>query len=257
MNFAQITEQFDHGARAHDIAIPANWLQGRTAFGGLSAALGYHAASIIEDALPPLKSAQIAFSGPLSDRVQIHSKMLRRGRNSAFVRVEVSSDGETGLACVFAFMADRDSKYAHRDMDRSDLPPLPDETDLRSGPPEFFTSNFEYAHSRGTMQTGEPQVGAWYRLKERDGIDPVAELLLLGDALPPASFGLMDGHTNFSSLAWQANMVSNAPQTRGGWWYVHSDTGYIANGNSSEYMCLYNSDGMAVLNGTQSVAIFS
>ncbi len=257
MNFAEILDQFGPGGGPYDIKIPQNWLQGRTCFGGLSAALGYHGATLLGEALPPLKSAQIAFSGPLSNEVRVHTKMLRRGRNSAFVRTEVESDGQIGLSCVFVFMADRESKYAHRDVDRSDLPPLPDEGNLRSGPPEFFTSNFEYAQSRGAMQSGEPHVGAWYRLAEREGIDPVAELLLLGDALPPASFGLMDGHTNFSSLTWQANMVAQSAATDNGWWFVHSETGYIADGNSSEYMCLYNSRGEAVLNGTQSVAIFS
>jgi hypothetical protein len=43
---------------------PANWLQGRTIYGGLSVALALQAA--LRDGptgLPPLKSAQIAFVG--------------------------------------------------------------------------------------------------------------------------------------------------------------------------------------------------
>ena len=52
----------DGGFRAQ---IPSDWLQGRTAYGGLSSALALHAAQGIEPDLPPLRSAQIAFIGPL------------------------------------------------------------------------------------------------------------------------------------------------------------------------------------------------
>jgi acyl-CoA thioesterase len=66
--------------------VPANWLQGRTAYGGFSAALALHAAKAAVPDLPPLRSALIAFIGPLSGTVEVSATLLRRGRNAAFVQ---------------------------------------------------------------------------------------------------------------------------------------------------------------------------
>ena len=50
------------------IDIPADWAQGRTAYGGLTAALCVEAAALVSSDLPPLRSAQFAFIGPAAGR---------------------------------------------------------------------------------------------------------------------------------------------------------------------------------------------
>ena len=46
--------------------IPAEWMQGRTSYGGLSSALALEAARKLADDLPPLRSATVNFVGPLA-----------------------------------------------------------------------------------------------------------------------------------------------------------------------------------------------
>lgn len=256
MNLAQILDQINAGTVTHRINVPGNWLQGRTCYGGLSSAMAYKAATISEADLPPLKSAQVAFSGPLSGDVEISTKILRRGKNSAFIRADIASGDETGLSCMFQFMNDRSSSITHQSADRSDLPPLPDETKLRSGPPHVFTSNLEYGHSRSAFLTGEPRVSGWHRFAQRNGLDTVAELICMSDALPPAAFGMTDGKANFSSVTWQTNIISQQPQTQDGWWYLETQADHILDGSSSQKMGMWNSEGKAVMSGMQSVAIF-
>jgi hypothetical protein len=62
---SELLDQCGPGGPDHPVVLPQSWTQGRTAFGGLSGALAYQAASHIEADLPPLRSAQIAFTGPL------------------------------------------------------------------------------------------------------------------------------------------------------------------------------------------------
>ena len=60
-SLARITQQFDPAA---PFVAPAKWLQGRTVFGGLSAALSLQ--TVLLEAwpdLPPFKSAQVSFIG--------------------------------------------------------------------------------------------------------------------------------------------------------------------------------------------------
>src|SRR3569623_1525442 len=85
-------------------AIPDSWLQGRTSYGGLSAALAFHAAQQSDADLPPLRSALIAFIGPLSGDIVIRASRLRRGRNAAFVQADVESEAGLGLRAPFVFM---------------------------------------------------------------------------------------------------------------------------------------------------------
>lgn len=257
MNLSQLLARFTPGANSQKIEIPANWLQGRTAYGGISTVLAYQAAKLSTDDLPPLQSAQISFVGPLSGSVEIHASVLRRGRNTAFIESKIMGEGGIGLACNFIFMSQRDSHLDFRALAKPDFPLIPGADDVRRGPPEFFTQNMQYPDKRLTLGQGTPKIASWHRLTERDDVDTVAELLCIGDALPPSAMGLMTEKGMVSSMNWQVNMLNASPTTMDGWWYLESETHMAANGASSQYMTAWNSEGEAVMTGMQSVAIFA
>jgi len=90
-------------------AIPADWHQGRTAYGGFSAALALSAAMKLGGVMPPLRSAQVSFVGPLSGAVTARAKVLRSGRNATWVAAEIAGEGGVGLTATFVFMGPVDS----------------------------------------------------------------------------------------------------------------------------------------------------
>ncbi len=257
MNLKDLLEQFTPGADTHRISIPANWHQGRTAYGGISSVLAYQAAKLVADDLPPLQSAQIAFVGPLSGDVEITASVLRRGRNTAFVESKIVGEGGIGLTCNFIFMTQRDSHLDFDGLAKPEFPTLPNDDELRSGPPEFFTQNMHYSGTRMELGQNTPSMRGWYRLIEHEGLDAVAELVCIGDALPPSAMGLMHEKGMVSSMNWQVNMLTAKPATINGWWYLTSETHRAANGASSQYMTAWNSNGEPVMTGMQSVAIFA
>jgi hypothetical protein len=65
------------------ITLPADWLQGRTAYGGLSASLCLQATLLAQPDLPPLRSAQFSFIGPASGALRIRPQLLRQGTSRA------------------------------------------------------------------------------------------------------------------------------------------------------------------------------
>jgi acyl-CoA thioesterase len=257
MNLTSLLTQFDSTATRHRISIPLTWHQGRTAYGGLSATLAYQAAKLAAPDLPPFLSAQIAFCGPVAGEVEIEATMLRRGRNSAFVRSEIKAGADIVLSATFVFMAERRSHVAFSGLAPPVLPPLPVDEDLRRGPADFFTYHMEYPDKRLSLGQGEPRLSGWYRFTERDGLDAMAGLLCIGDALPPSAMGLMTEKGMISSINWQVNMLSTAPETDDGWWYLHSETHFAAHGASSQTMHAWNSQGEPVMTGMQAVAIFA
>jgi acyl-CoA thioesterase len=257
MNLASLLAQFTPGATTHKISIPSTWHQGRTSYGGLSSVLAYQAAKLVADDLPPLQSAQIAFVGPLAGDVAVSAHILRRGKNTAFVQAEITGADGVGLMCNFIFMNRRHSHLDYANIAAPEFPPIPPADSIRSGPPEFFTGHMQYPDKRLELGLATNRLANWHRLTEYDGLDPIAELICIGDALPPSAMGLMTEKGMVSSMNWQINMLTDAPSTEDGWWYLSSETHHAANGASSQYMTVWNSHGEAVLTGMQSVAIFA
>ena len=248
-------ERRDGGLSA---TIPENWLQGRTAYGGISAALAFTAARELADDLPPLRSAQISFVGPLDGTVSASAAMLRRGRSASFVDAQVDgTDGKLGLRATFLFAGERESKMDHQDA----APPadLPDPADMPEMPkppaiPAFF-HNFEHRMIKPDGRS-KADLLMWVRFKEPAGLDPITELVAIADALPPAAIRLTREPKPVSSMTWLFNILTPTPATRDGWWLLRSTAEHVRNGFSSQSMAIWNRDGEPIVRGMQSVAVF-
>lgn len=254
---ADLLDQCGPGGPDNPVTLPQGWTQGRTAFGGLSGALAYHAASHIENELPPLRSAQIAFTGPLFGALTAETKMLRRGKNTAFVQSEIFGDKGLGLHCNFIFASPRPTDIRTYDFGEPDFPPLPGDEDLHSGPPQYFTSNMEYVGKRIDTSIKTNRLTRWIRLKQRENLDPVAEILCMCDSLPPSVMGLLDKNAMVSSMNWQVNVIAEELATQNGWWLIDSHTHHAAHGASSQYMSIWNSQRELMATAMQSVAYYA
>ncbi len=245
-------EAVDGGWRG---AIPATWLQGRTAYGGLSSALALTVAQRSDEDLPPLRSAQVAFVGPLAGAVTIRAQRLRRGRNAAWVQADVESEAGLGLRATFVFMREQESRidYAVGAAPEFAAPDAATET-FFGLPAVPFTQNFEFVDRRDAA-VGPAEWLRWTRLRERDGLDPTVELIAIADCLPPAALKLLGGHAPVSSLTWQIDLLAT-PGTDDGWYLLHTDTDHARHGASSQRMGVWNRSGTPMATQMQSVAVF-
>ncbi|MBO9623028.1 MAG: thioesterase family protein [Sphingomonas sp.] len=235
--------------------LSADWMQGRTAYGGLSAALALQAALELEPDLPPLRSAQVAFIGPLAGEVSVTATRLRRGRNAAFLQADVTSDAGLGLRATFVFMAELASAIEHDEASRAPAPPPRTDAELYTGPDDFFIGNFNFFDPKTSL--GPAEWLRWARLRARDGLHPMVELIAIGDALPPAAFKLApERGTPLSSLNWQINFLTDAPETSDGWWLLTTRAEAARHGYSSQRMAIWNAAGEPVAEAMQGVAIF-
>jgi hypothetical protein len=251
MSLPALLESISHDGQSASALIDDGWLQGRTSYGGLSAAIAHHAAMLQFTGLPPLRSAQIAFVGPLSGRAKATPTLLRRGKNSAFVDCTLTSEDGIGVRALLLFMARRDSAIT---LDGPPAPDFPlsgtriDAADM----PQGFLGNFEFA----PWEAKGGRVRRWIRLKERDGLNPETELVCIADALPPAAMTLATRWGPISTTTWQLNLLTDAPRTDDGWWLLEATTLFAGDGNSSQSMTIWNRNGSPVATATQSVALF-
>jgi acyl-CoA thioesterase len=237
--------------------IPDDWLQGRTAFGGLSAAMALHCAMQSDTDLPPLRSAQVSFIGPLAGPVLITAHRLRRGKNAAFIQADVESEAGLGLRCTFVFMRAIASEIDHEQTPAPDFPkPGPDDTTFKGNAHVAFTRNFEFLDRREGPALKPAEWLRWTRLNERAGIDPMVELVAVADCLPPAALRILGRNVPMSSLTWILNVLGPEPRADDGWWLLRSDADYARAGSSSQVMGVWNAAGQKVAEQMQSVAVF-
>ena len=237
-------------------AIPADWMQGRTSYGGLSSALALVAAQELVADLPPMRSATVNFVGPLAGEVEVTARLLRQGRNATWISAEVTAEGKVGLTATFVFMGQVESS-----LHLSEMPPpagllTPEEgyqLPTHAGP--GFSSHFDRHFALPRQTTPLPEINWWVRLRDHEGLDPMVALLLCADALPPGVMPLVRKGP-VSSMTWLVNLLTPAPQSRDGWWLLRAAGNYAENGCSSQDMSVWNADGEPIAAGMQSVAIF-
>lgn len=129
--------------------IPDDWPQGRTAYGGLSAAIALHCAMRSDVALPPLRSAQVSFIGPLAGPILVTAQRLRRGKNAVFIQADIAGDAGLGLRCTFVFMRAIASEVDHQATTLPDFArPGPADATFKGNPHVPFTRNFEFVDRR-------------------------------------------------------------------------------------------------------------
>lgn len=243
--------------------VPPTWLQGRTSYGGLSAALALETARDLVPHAPPLRSAQISFVGPLSGEVHVTAELLRQGRNATFVEARVRGEAGVGMTATFVFMGPMDSQV---DLAEHPMPTVPAPEEAGGGDhmfDNFFFNNFNWRFGLPKPDAPTADLNRWVQLKERAGqdgigLDAMTEIMAVADALPPAAMPLMTGGFGpVSSMTWLVNMLTPAPTTRDGWWFLRSEANYARVGCSSQAMSLWNADGVPIATGMQSVALFA
>lgn len=241
------------------VVIPDDWMQGRTTYGGLTAALCLEAARRTLTSAPPLRSAQISFVGPVGGAVRLNAEILRAGKSMTFAAADIH--GEKGLAAraVFAFGGQRPSMF-ERVFETPPDAPGPEDSEpffgQHKGPP--FAQHYEVRLARGARpmtSAEEHDHFLWVRHRDRQALDIVA-LVALADMPPPAVLSMFPEPAPISTATWSMNFLTDAPATEEGWWLLRSRAENASHGYSSQDMQIWNRAGGPVVAGRQLVAIF-
>jgi acyl-CoA thioesterase len=246
----------------HVAHIPEDWQQGRTTFGGLSAALCVAAAERAVPDLPPLRSAQFTFIGPAGGAVEVSTRLLRRGKSSAFVAAELSAGGAVATHALLSFGAARASAYAFR------THPLPQAPAPGTTGPLFgkgaarFAQHFETSIAGGqrlVSGAATPELLVWVRHRDAHAMASLPGVIALGDTLPVAAYTMLTTPVPASSISWSIELldVAAAQRAPGDAWYLLRSVGDdVRDGYSVQDMALWAEDGTLILLARQTVAIF-
>jgi acyl-CoA thioesterase len=258
--FSRMLATMKQHSEQFTIVLPSDWLQGRTAYGGLSAALCLEAALRSAPDLPPLRSAQFAFVGPASGDLNIKAVTLRRGKSTVFTQVDLEGDHGLAVRGILCFGAARESALAHVDL------PIP-VIAAAENCPDYFTlpdlPNF-MRHFDGRLAAGAkpvtpgaaPEMLVWLRHRDDDAADNFVSLLALADALPPAAMVLFKTMAPISTMTWSIDILTDSTVSQKGWWLTQCKAETANAGYSAQSMVIWDATGLPVLAARQNVAIF-
>ena len=238
---------------------PPSWSQGRTLYGGMTAALCWAAVGRSVPGLPPVRSAQFTFVGPASGRLNFKAELLRKGRSAAVVAVEVVGQAGIAARALFTCGAARESRVEHR---HEAMPAVAAPADCEAFIPgggfgPDFAENFDLRLAGGSRPYcgAPPEMTVWTRLNRADGVDPLVGLLALADALPPAAMALFPAPGVISTMSWSVDIEAQ-PEGAQGWFLQRSVAEHSSEGYSSQAMELWDAGGRRIIAARQTVAIF-
>lgn len=239
--------------------ITDNWMQGRTTYGGLSAALCLAAVQRNHSGLPPLRSAQISFVGPVAGEASVTTKVIRQGRSVAYIQAEMISKKGPATTAIFCFGQSRESRLHKHFTESPKVASVEESTDFfDAGFGPSFANNYDCKLAQG----GHPISGSehnehyiWVRHRDANA-EGMTALLGIADMPPPAVLPMFEEFAPISSMTWMVNVLNENIKTEDGWWLMRSAAEHAQNGYSSQDMQVWNSDGELVVSALQNVALF-
>lgn len=247
------------------MTFPESWAQGRTAFGGLSAALLYTAikSKVTDDR--PLRSLTTNFVGPLfSDTpFSFEVELLREGKSATQVTARIIQEGQVAVIQQACFGTDRFSDIEVSDSIAHNLPE-PEKLQLVPVIPKItpnFIQNINLAVAKGAMPySGSPssELHGWMRFSEPPVEITDAHLVCLIDAWPPAVLQMMKEPAPASTMMWNLEFIHpHQPVKPDEWFAYKAHTRQAAGGYAHLEADIWDSAGELVAISRQSVAVFS
>ncbi len=248
----------------YNATISESWLQGRTAFGGLSSAL---VAQAMRQQVAPerrLRALSVSFVGPApAGHHQLQLRSLRDGGSVSHMQGELVCNGDVAVAVNAAYGKDRISRIA------VDSPPRPaaikapqDCLKLPSveGLTPAFTQHFEMLLADGHLPLSggdHPDFAMWLRFAEPTPMTESA-LIALADAPPMPGLNMIQPPGVGSSLSWYLEFPEavDAAEAIDGWWYLDYRSQAGSHGYFSNHATIWTPSGKAAMFSRQVATVF-
>ena len=261
--YSELLARVAAGDGEASVDVPDDWLQGRTLFGGLQAAIALAAMRTVAPPVP-LRTLQATFLAPVpGGRVSAKARVLRSGKNTTHVEGRLVDGDNTLALLVGVFGAGRDSAVNLRPQQ----PPAPVP---RAGPPiellrlpgvvPNFTQHFDARWLAGGLPfTGDTSAEHVIELAMHDsGNATEPHVVAMADFIPPIALSFLKERVAAASLTWMleflADDVSALPLAG---WRIDARMAAAGSGYTNQALMLWGPGGVPVALGTQTMVVFA
>lgn len=247
-----------------EMSLPLSWGQGRTAFGGVSAALLFAAMkSKIKDCAP-LRSLATNFVGPLllDTPFRFEVEILREGKNTTQMTGRIIQNDAVAVIQQGCFGNARLSNIEVPCVDGHFLDSPSRENTLVpiEGITPNFLSHIDLAIINGAMPYSaatSSKLDGWMRFKQPPMTLTDVHLVGLIDAWPPTVLQMMKKPSPASTMTWNLELIYPHSQLSPTDWFAYKAKTRIASeGYVHAEADIWDSSGRLVAVSRQSVAVF-
>ena len=260
MRFSEAMESVRRDGDTWAAPISEDWLQGRSAFGGLQVALALRAMRALVPAEVPLRSLQVAFLAPVAaGPVRITAKVLRQGKSVTQLEARLI-DGDATLCLVIGIFGVARASALHVLPSQPTVEVVAKPQVLRYVPgllPQF-TQHFEARWLQGDIpfsaSTKTEQV-VEVSLKD-DGVADEAHVVAFADFIPPVALSMLAQPAPGSSLTWMLELFADSRGLPLNNWRIDAQLQAAQDGYTSQQVMLWGPGGQPVALSRQSMVVF-
>lgn len=243
-------------------AVPEEWSQGRTTYGGALAALAMQASRALVPAERFARIFFVQFLGPIppGERFDIETQILSSGKSICVVQVMLSIKGQPRFVQLTTYAAPRLSvaKLIPASVPAWPAPESLPELPFLPGITPNFTQAFSYRWAEGPLPfsgNAEACFGGYFCFKADPGMKETALAAML-DAWPPAALTLLPAPAPASSVSWSAHFLEIPSVNAQEWWGYQARTVAAGNGMATTQAHLYHPNGQLIAYSEQLVGVY-
>ena len=239
-----------------------NWSQGRSAFGGLSAAFAVTAMRKKLAQSQTIRSLMVSFIAPvIPGEVNVEANVLRQGRNVTQCSANVISGGQIALQAMAAFGNSREA-FKPATAGNKELPNrasgISFSDNAKRLPP--FLQYFDGCWTDGGIPFSgnyKPFLNMWVRHKQDVSSFPVEKLVAIADIPPPVLLSHFEKPpVPASSLSWSLEFIEAPEELTSEWFYLEFEVEAAADGYTQQSGRIYDELGRLVALTRQSMVYF-
>ncbi|MDK1287835.1 thioesterase family protein [Pseudoalteromonas umbrosa] len=267
MDFETIISSFALDEQPCNVNVPVAWSQGRTVFGGLSAALMLkHMLSQLDDQNRKLISFNCNFIAPLiaAKPFTISTAILRNGKSVTQIETRIVQQDSVCLVSLACFAKQRPSQIR---IDSQSKPKLINSNINSANTIQYKEGIFPafVQHVDLNMQAGalpyssaeSTELHGWMKLKQAPtNIDTELYILALADSWPPTLLQLCDKPSPASTVSWYVEFLQPLEKTHLNWLGYEAITHQAKDGYSIEDAKIFSQSGALLALSRQTVAVF-
>jgi hypothetical protein len=245
------------------VSVGEDWLQGRSLFGGMQAAIALRAMRRLVAPEVPLRVLQMTFVAPVpAGTVSVRTRLLRTGKNVTHVEAAIVDGSATAAVFIGIFGAARPSRV-------DVVPPLPaavaeaSPADAeRARPPSIvaFARQFRIRWLRGDLPFSRSRrTDAAMEVGMADRVATATEehVVAIADVPPPLALSFLDGPAPGSSLTWTLEMLGKDVSQLGlEGWRLHMELTAAKDGYTSQQVLVCGPGGVPVALSRQCMVVF-
>lgn len=211
-----IDELFQQARELDQLSVPASWTQGRTVYGGLSAAMLLECLLTKVDASKSLRALNVAFSAPTmpDESFSIETELLREGRTIAQWQARLIQNDTVCVQVQAVFGLPLDSSLNLQPFEAPDIPGHEQAMHYPTQNQPGFTQYFDMAQSQGDLPVSggsSLQLGGWMRFRQAPAQFTLSHLVAMIDVWPPATMMQMSEMKAGSTVNWTLQFPQPMP----------------------------------------------